>query len=58
MKFYYYKLGSTRDDGSYYIGVWLRLGRPCMYVWPRHGFRFSHRQSMQIEENSDQLLDI
>ena len=25
---------------------------------PRQGFRFSHEQSMQVEEDSEQLLDI
>ena len=29
-----------------------------MYPWPRQGFRFSHKQSMQVEEDSKQLLDI
>ena len=27
-------------------------------AWPRQGFRFSHKQSMQVEEDSKQLLDI
>ena len=58
MKNEYYKLVSTRDDGSYYIGLWRRLWRACMYAWPRQGFRFSHKQSMQVEEDSKQLLDI
>ena len=49
---------STRDDGSYYIGAWQRLRRAYMYAWPRQGFRFSHKQSMQVEEGSEQLLDI
>ena len=38
----YYKLVSTRNDGSGYIGVWRRLRRACMYARPRQGFRFSH----------------
>ena len=29
-----------------------------MYAWPRQGFRFSHKQSMQVKEDSEQLLDI
>ena len=28
----YYKLVSTQDDGSCYIGVWRRLRRACMYA--------------------------
>ena len=56
---YDYKLVSTRDDGSYYIGVWRRLQRACVYAWPCQGFRFSHKQSMLVEEDStEQLLDI
>ena len=43
---------------SYYIGVWRRLRPACMYAWPCQGFRFSHKQSMQVEEDSEQLLDI
>ena len=59
MKNYYYKLVSTRfDHGSYYIGMWRRLRRACMYAWPRQGFCFSHKQSMQVEEDPKQLLDI
>ena len=58
MKNWYYKLVSTQDDGSYYIGVWRRLRRACMYPWPRQGFRFSHKQSMQVEEDSKHFLDI
>ena len=57
MKNEYYKLVSTRDDG-YYIGVWRRLQRACMYAWTRQGFRFSHKQNMQAKEDSEQLLDI
>ena len=57
MKNEYYKLVSTRDDG-YYIGVWRRLRRDCMYAWTRQGFRFSHKQNMQAKEDSEQLLDI
>ena len=53
-----HKLIRTRDDGSCYIGVWRRLRRDCIYAWPRQGFRFSHIQSMQVEEDSKQLLDI
>ena len=30
----------------------------CMYAWPSQGFRFSHKQSMQVEEDFKQLLDI
>ena len=52
------KLVSTRDDGSYYTRVCQMLPRVCMYAWPRQGFRFSHKQSMQVEEDSEQLLDI
>ena len=33
------------------------LLRSYMYAWPRQGFRFSHKQSMQVEEDSQQLLD-
>ena len=50
MIYEYYKLVSTRDDGSYYIGVLRRLRRACMYAWPRQGFRFSHKQSMQVKK--------
>ena len=58
MKNWYYKLVSTRDDGTHYTGVWRRLRRACMYARARRGFRFSHKQSMQNEEDSKQLLDI
>ena len=27
-------------------------------AWPRQGFRFSHKQSMQVEEDPEQPLDI
>ena len=57
MKTFHYKLVSTRDDG-YYIGVWWRRRRACMYGRTRQGFRFSHKQSMQAEEDYEQLLDI
>ena len=51
----YYKLVNTWDDGSFYISVWQRLRRAFMYVWPRQGFRLSHKQRMQVEEDSKQL---
>ena len=34
------------------------LRRVYMYAWPRQGFRFSHKQSMQVDEDPKQLLDI
>ena len=39
---FHYKLVSTWDDGSCYI----------VYAWPRQGFPFSYKQSMQVEEDS------
>ena len=53
-----YELVSTRDDGSYYIGEWRRLRRACMYAWSRQGFRFSHKQRLQVDKDSEQPLDI
>ena len=52
------KLVSTRDDSSYYTRVCRMLLRARMYAWPLQGFSFSHKQSMQVEEDSEQLLDI
>ena len=48
----YYKLVSTRDVGSSYIGVWRRLQRVCTFAWPCQSFCISRIQSMNVEEDS------
>ena len=58
MKFQSYKLVSTQDDGSYYIGMWQKLRQACTYAWPHQDFCLLHTQSMNVEEDSEQLLDI
>ena len=49
---------NTINWSAHNIGAWRRLQQACMYAWPRQGFRFSHKQSMQVEEDFEQRLDI
>ena len=48
----------TRDIGTYHIREERRLRRDCASAQSRQSLRFSHTQSMKVEEDSDQNLDI
>ena len=49
---------STRDDGTYRIGEQLRFRQACAYAQSRQSLRASYAQSMEVEEGSDQNLDL
>ena len=54
----YFKLVSTRDVGSSYIGVLRRLQRACAFTRPCQSFCISHIQSMNVEGYTKQLLGV
>ena len=53
-----YKRASTRNLGNNRIVGQRRLRRGCAYAQPRLSLRFSHTQRKEVEEGSDQILDL
>ena len=49
---------SAQDFGIYRIGEQLRFRRGCAYAQTRQSIRCSHTQTIDVDEGSDQNLDL